>query len=89
MWCCPKSGENRPSLGFFECMGKISFFSQFFNFFSIWSIMKVCIIVIAVCLNEFHIWENSGSEIWPKMLLANQIVGFFNQSQDSKIGCIS
>ena len=58
---CPKNGENRPSLGFFECMGKFSFFSQFFNFISIWSIMKVCIIVIAVCLNKFRIWENSGS----------------------------
>ena len=28
------------------------------------------------------------SEIWPKILLANQTTGFFNQSQDSKIGCI-
>ena len=25
----------------------------------------------------------------PKILLANQIAGFFNQSQDSRIGCIS
>ena len=58
---CPKNGEKRPSLGFFECMGKFSFFSQFFNFFLIWSIMKVCIIVIAVCLNKFHIWKNSSS----------------------------
>ena len=24
----PKNGENRPSLGFFECMGKFSFFSS-------------------------------------------------------------
>ena len=30
---CLKNGENRPSLGFFECIGKFSFFSQFFNFF--------------------------------------------------------
>ena len=58
---CPQNGENRPSLMFFKCMGKFSFFSQFFNFFSIWSLMKVCIIVIAVCLKKFHIWENSGS----------------------------
>ena len=57
---CPKNGENRPSLWFFEYIGKFSFFSQFFNFFSIWS-MKVCIIVIAVCLNKFQIWRNSGS----------------------------
>ena len=59
---CPKNGENRPSLGFFECMGKFSFFSQFFNFF----LNFVC--------NES---------------LAIQIVGFFNQSEDSQIGCIS
>ena len=60
---CPKNGENRPSLGFFECMGKFSFFSQFFNFISIWSIMKVCIIVIAVCLNKLDI------EVFCKVIL--------------------
>ena len=54
-------GENRPSLGFFECMGQFSFFSQFFNFFSIRSTMKVCSTIIAVSLNKFHIWENSSS----------------------------
>ena len=38
-----------------------------------------------------YAWTNfifrkiSVSEIWPKMLLANQIAGFFNQSQDSKL----
>ena len=58
---CPQNGENRPSLGFFECIGKFRFFSQFFNFFAIWSIMKVYITVIVVCLNKCHIWENSGS----------------------------
>ena len=58
---CPQNGENKPSLEFFERVGKFSFFSQFFNFFSIWSIMKVYITEIAVCLNKFHIWENSGS----------------------------
>ena len=46
---------------FFEYIGKVSFFSQFFNFLSVWSIMKVYITVIIVCLNKFHIWENSGS----------------------------
>ena len=40
--------KSRSSLGFFECIGKFSFFSQFFNFFSIWSIMTVYITVIAV-----------------------------------------
>ena len=90
---CPQNGENKPSLEFFERVGKFSFFSQFFNFFSIWSIMKVCITIIAVCLNSF--WEIFifgkilAPEIWPKMLLANQIAGFLNQSQDSNIGCIS
>ena len=29
----PQNGENRPSPGFFECIGKFSFFSQFFIFF--------------------------------------------------------
>ena len=82
----PINGEDRPSLGFFECIGKFSFFSQCFNFFSIRS-MKVCIIVIAVCLNKFQIWLNSGS--WDMAQIAlGQIVGFFNQSQDSKIVCI-
>ena len=57
----PQNGENRPSPGFFECIGKFSFFSQFFTFLSIWSIMKVYITVIAVCLNKFHIRGNSGS----------------------------
>ena len=54
---CPPNGKNMLSPGFFEC----KFFSQFFIFFPIWSIMKVYITVIAVCLNKFHIWENSGS----------------------------
>ena len=30
---CPKNGENRPSLGFFERIEKFSFFSQFFRVF--------------------------------------------------------
>ena len=59
---CPQDEENRPSLGFFECIGKFRlFFSQFFIFFSISSMMKGYITVTAVCLNEFHIWKNSGS----------------------------
>ena len=27
---------------------------------TIWSVMKFCIIAILLCLNKFHIWENSG-----------------------------
>ena len=37
-----------------------SVFSQFF-FLSVRFIMKVDITVILVCLNKFHIWENSGT----------------------------
>ena len=58
---CSQNEENRTSPGLPECIGKFSFFSQFFIFLSIWSIMKVYITVILVCLNKFHIWENSGS----------------------------
>ena len=54
---CPKMGKIGQAQGSF----KVSFFSQFFIFFSIWSIMKVYDTVIVVCLNKFHIWENSGS----------------------------
>ena len=73
MWCCawqpdilkimfcPQNGENRASPGFFECIGKFSFFLSSLLFLSIWSIMKVYSTVIAVCLNKFHVWENSGS----------------------------
>ena len=42
-----QNGENRPSLGFFECID-----SQFFNFFSIWTIIKAYITAIAVCLKK-------------------------------------
>ena len=30
---CPQNRENRPSPGFSECIGKFSFFSQFFTFY--------------------------------------------------------
>ena len=58
---CPKNADNKPSPGFFECIGKFRFCSQFFIFLSIWSIMKVYITVTLACLNKFHIYENSGS----------------------------
>ena len=29
----PRNGDNRPGPGFFECIGKFRFFSQFFIFF--------------------------------------------------------
>ena len=43
----PRNGENRPSLGFFECIRKIIFFS-------ISSAIKF--ILIAVCLDKSYIW---------------------------------
>ena len=58
---CPQNGENRQSPGFFECIGKFNFFLSSLFFLSIWSIMKVYITVILVCLNKFYIWENCGS----------------------------
>ena len=39
---------------------KVQFFFLVLNFLSVWSIMKVCITVISVCLNRFYIWKNSG-----------------------------
>ena len=78
----PQNGENRPSPGFFECIEK-------FSFLSVWPIRKVYITVISVCLKNFIFGKILVSEIWPKMLFANQIAGFFNQSQDSEIGCVS
>ena len=77
-----QNGENRPSPGFFECIEK-------FSFLSVWPIRKVYITVIPVCLKNFIFGKILVSEIWPKMLFANQIAGFFNQSQDSEIGCVS
>ena len=77
-----QNGENRPSPGFFECIEK-------FSFSSVWPIRKVYITVIPVCLKNFIFGKILVSEIWPKMLFANQIAGFFNQSQDSEIGCVS
>ena len=58
---CLQNGENRPSPGFFKCIGKSSFFSQFFVLLSIWYIMKVYINAIVVCLKKFIVWKNSGS----------------------------
>ena len=56
----PANGEYRPRPRFFECIGKFTFFLVLY-FLSIWSIMKVYIAVILVCLNKFYILENSDS----------------------------
>ena len=50
---CPKNGENKPSLGFFECIENLVL-----SFFSIWSIVKFYI--NCWCLHKSHIWDNSG-----------------------------
>ena len=57
-----QNGDNRPIPEFFECTVQESlvFFSVLY-FLSVWSIMKVCITVILLSLNKFHISENSGS----------------------------
>ena len=73
----PQNGENRSSLGFFECIEKFSFFSQFFIFFLILPIVKVSITVIAVCLNKFHIWENFGSLYMAQIALGQSDCGIF------------
>ena len=39
--------------------------------------MKVCIIVIAVCLNKFDIWENSGSSDMAQNALGQSHCGSF------------
>ena len=50
--------------------------------------MKVYITELLYAWSNFIFGKILVPEIWPKMLLANQIVGFFNQLQNSKIGCL-
>ena len=80
----PKIGKIGQAQGSLNVQESSGFFLSSLFVLSIQSIMEVYITVILVCLNKILV-----PEIWSKMLLANQIVGFFNQSQDSKIGCIS
>ena len=56
----PKMGKIGQAQGSLNVQESLVFF-QFFTFLSVWSIMKVYITVIAVCLNKFHIQKNSGS----------------------------
>ena len=81
---CPKIGKIGQAQGSLNVQESSGFFLSSLFVLSIQSIMEVYITVILVCLKKILV-----PEIWSKMLLANQIVGFFNQSQDSKIGCIS
>ena len=63
---------------------------------------SVLYFIISLVFNETFYYCNSSmleqmsyfGKFWflrhgPKMLLANQIAGLLNQSQDSRIGCIS
>ena len=89
-----QNGENRPSPGFFEGIGKFSFFSQFFTFLSMKVIMKVyneslyycncCMLEQISYLGKFWLLRYGPKCSWPI-----RIAGFSNQLQDSKIGCIS
>ena len=85
----PKMGKIGLAQGSFNVQESLVFFLVLY-FLPVWSIMKVCITVILVCLRTNSIFGKIlVPEIWEKMLLANQIARSFNQSQDSKVGCIS
>ena len=58
----PENGDNRPSLRFFKCIGKPTYY-----FFSMRSIMKVC----TTCCMVTQFGIILFPEIWTKMLLTN------------------
>ena len=68
---------------------KVQFFFLVLCFLSVWSIMKACITVILLCLNKFHIWENSGFWDMAQNALGQSDCRIFLWITDSKIGCIS
>ena len=85
----PQNGENRPSPGFFECTEKFNFFTALYFFISL-----VYNESLYYCKSYMLEQISYFGKFWflryePKMLFANQIAGFFNQSQYSRIGCIS
>ena len=87
---CSQNGENRPSLGFFECIGEFVFFFSILQFFLNLDYNESLYYCNCCMFEENFIFAKIlVPEISPKMLLANQIARFLNQSQDSKIGCIS
>ena len=83
MWCCvwqpdvlkkmfyTQNGENRPNPMFFECIGKFSFFSQFFIFFM--SVVyneslyycNSCMLKQISCLGKFWFLRYSSKRSWP------------------------
>ena len=58
----PENGDNRPSLRFFKCIGKPTYY-----FFSMRSIMKVC----TTCCMVTQFGIILFPEIWTKILLTN------------------
>ena len=58
---CLQNGKIDQAQGSLNVQESSGFFLSSLFVLSIWSIMKVYITVILVCLNKFHIWENSGS----------------------------
>ena len=58
----PENGDNRPSLRFFKCIGKPTYY-----FFSMRSIMKVC----TTCCMVTQFGIILFPEIWTRMLLTN------------------
>ena len=56
----PKMGKIGQAQGSLNVQESSVFFLVLY-FLSVWSIMKVHITVVLVCLNKFHIQENSGS----------------------------
>ena len=58
----PENGDNRPSLRFFKCIGKPTYY-----FLSMRSIMKVC----TTCCMVTQFGIILFPEIWTKMLLTN------------------
>ena len=81
-----KIGQAQGSLN----VQKSSIFSQLFTFF----ISLVYNESLYYCKSYMLEQISYFGKFWflryePKMLFANQIAGFFNQSQYSRIGCIS
>ena len=102
MWCCvwqsqifrkncftPKMGKKGQAQGSLNVQESSVFFSVLYFFISL--VYNESLYYCNSCMLE---QISYFGKFWflrygPRMLLANQIAGFFNQSQDSRIGCIS
>ena len=69
---CPKNGENGPKIGLFGFIGKFS------HLFFLNLVYKESSYYLWYSCTNPILGKNLVSEIWPKMLLANQIAGFLN-----------